>query len=139
MPQGWPLTGEIALAISATSCGPKGRVSRCARGATRSPCRFADARHGGVELGAGGIRLALLARAVEGGVRLLAPLIEREDGNAELAGEELGTLAPKQSQDDFALACDAPCVDGPLDARASVISGAAVGCGHVSGRDVRFS
>jgi hypothetical protein len=77
------------LAISATSCGPKGRVSRCARAATRSPCRFADARHGGVAFDAGGIRLALLARAVEGRVRLLALLLEREDGKAELAGEEL--------------------------------------------------
>jgi len=31
------------------------------------------------------------------------------------------------------------CVDGPLDARALWCDGAAVGCGHVSGLDVRYA
>ena len=39
---------------------------------------------------------------------LLAPLLELEDGNTELAGEELHALAPQQTQDDLALVRDTP-------------------------------
>src|SRR3954453_7217912 len=41
-----PVAGERAAAISATSCGPKGRDARCGRGATRPPWRAPGARSG---------------------------------------------------------------------------------------------
>src|SRR3712207_4765069 len=73
---------------------------------------FADTLHGGGEPAVGGIGLTLLERAVERGLGLLAPLLQLEEGQAELAGEELGGLAAQQAQHDLALASDAPPLAG---------------------------
>src|SRR3954453_14838698 len=59
-----------------------------------------------------GIHITLLERAVEGGVSLLAPLLELEERDAEFAGEEFHALAAQQAQDDLALARDAPALAG---------------------------
>ena len=73
--------------------------------AVRTPCLWFKPPE---KRACGGLRLALLERAVEGGVGLLAPLLELEDGNAELAGEEFHVLPAQQVQNDLALARDAP-------------------------------
>ena len=69
---------------------------------------LADALHGGGEFAGGGISFALLQRALQRGFGLPAPLLQLEDRQAELAGEELGGLAAQQAQHDLALARRAP-------------------------------
>lgn len=69
---------------------------------------LADAPHGRGEFGAGGLRLALLERAVEGSIGLLASLLELEDGNAEFAGEQFHAFPTQQTQDDLPLVPGAP-------------------------------
>jgi hypothetical protein len=54
---------------------------------------FADALQGGGELAVRRIRLTLLQRAVERRLGLPTPLLQLEDGQAELTGEELRGLA----------------------------------------------
>jgi hypothetical protein len=73
---------------------------------------LADPLHGRGELAVGGVGLALLQRAVERGLGLLAPLLELERRQAELAGEQFGRLAAQQAQDGLALAPDAPTLAG---------------------------
>jgi len=57
------------------------------------------------------------------------------DAGPRPAGEDDRPLAPTRTLS-VAAASEA-CVDGPLDARAKLSSGAAVGCGHLSGLLVR--
>jgi hypothetical protein len=96
------------LAISATSCGQGAGALDAGAEQLNLHAEFADALHGRREFRAGGVGLALLERAVEGGLGLLAPLLALGDGNAELTGEEFHALAAQQAQDDLALARDAP-------------------------------
>ena len=78
-----------------------------------------------------------LERAIEGGVRLLAPLLEFEDGDGEFAGEEFHALAAQQAQDDLALRATLqrwPGARGPtfgdttLEAASVAGAGAGAGC-----------
>src|SRR5512132_1314700 len=69
---------------------------------------LADALHGGSQLTAGRVGVALLQRAVQRRLRRLAPLLQLEDRQTELAREQFGGLAAHQAQHDLALAPDAP-------------------------------
>ena len=72
----------------------------------------------------------------------LSPIRGREiearfDG--ALMSSDGGLLVLRETEQRLGIARRPPvsCVDGPLDARTFWCDGAAVGCGHVSGLDVR--
>src|SRR3954471_19672868 len=69
---------------------------------------FADPLHGRRELAVSWVSLALLQRPLPCRLRLLPPLLELEQRQAELAREQLGRLAAHQPQHHLALARRAP-------------------------------
>jgi hypothetical protein len=91
-----------------------------------------DALHGGGELAVGRIRLALPQRALERRFGFLAPLLQLEDGQAKLAGEQFRRLAAHQAQHHLALARRAPALAGRQRAKRCRAHGwrGALACGQ---------
>ena len=101
------------MAITVTSAGPKGRAAlgQCPKLGPQQLVlhrQLADALHGRGELTIRRIALTLLQRPFEGGLGPLLPLLELEQRQAELAGEQLGRLAAHQPQHHLALARRTP-------------------------------
>src|ERR671916_2957622 len=114
MPYSRPVAEEIVSAITATSGGPKGRGARSWSAAARSPCSARRSAAGRQQARRrpswprSGAVPRTLQRALQRGLRRPAPLLEPEDRQAELTGEELHGLAAQQPEDHLALAPRAP-------------------------------